>query len=182
MTHQEMARTQHSIMASQCRVVWIEPNGSLEEGDSRLWPTQPHHCLPKLENCAGVVAVERDRRLELHLRLAQSGLQPPEYPHRNVRHRAVRILLESFEEQMFGPCFILLRRAAPSGGDIAEQSCCDADPRIDGSRVDLERALEIRAGLLQPRPGTRPVKPSPSAHDEIARVGIDCSLQLYPAP
>src|SRR5437016_14426627 len=96
-------------MAGQSRVVWIEPDGSLEEGDSRLWLTQPRHCLPKLENCAGVVAVERDRRLELHLRLAQTVLESPEYPHRNMRHRAVRIALESFEEQLFGPCFILLQ-------------------------------------------------------------------------
>ena len=61
---------------------------------------------------------------------------------------ATQRLLESFEEQMFGPCFILLRRTAPSAGDIAEQGCCDADPRIDGSRVDLKRALEIPPGLL----------------------------------
>src|ERR1700730_14305256 len=152
-------------MAGQSWVVWIEPDGSLEEGDSRLWLTQPHHCLPKLENCAGVVAVERDRRLELHLRLAQSGLQSPEYPHRNMRHRAVRILLESFEEQLFGPCFILLRRAAPPGGDIAEQVLCKPVPPLA-----FERALKIPPSLSQSCLGTRPVVPGPSAHDDIACV------------
>src|ERR1700730_5067374 len=168
-------------MAGQSWVVWIEPDGSLEEWDSRLWLTQPHHCLPKLENCAGVVAVERDRRLELHLRLAQSGLQSPEYPHRNMRHRAVRILLESFEEQLFAPCFILLRRAAPPGGDIAEQACCNADPRLDGSRIDFERAIEIPPSLSQSCLGTRPLVPGRSAPHGIACVGIDRSLQLNPA-
>src|ERR1700694_3019800 len=168
-------------MAGQSRVMWIEPDGFLEEGDTCFWLTQPQHCLPKLENCAGVTAVERDRRLELHLRLAQAVLQSPEYPHRNMRHRAVRIALESFEEQLFGPCLILLLRAAPSGAYIAKQGCCDADPCIDGPRVDLERALEIPPSLLQRCLGTRPVVPGPSAHYEIARVGIDRSLQLDPA-
>src|ERR1700731_1801374 len=168
-------------MAGQSWVVWIEPDGSLEEWDSRLWLTQPHHCLPKLENRAGVIAVERDRRLELHLRLAQSELQSPEYPHRNMRHRAVRIPLESFEEQLFGSCLILLLGAAPSAGYIAKQARCEADPRVDGSRVDFERALEIPPSLFISGCRKRPVIPSPSAHDEIARVGIVRSLQLYPA-
>src|ERR1700730_17406679 len=168
-------------MAGQRRVMWIEPDGFLEERDTCFWLTQPYHCLPKLENCPGVTAVERDRHLELHLRLAQSVLHSPEYPHRNMRHRAVRIALESFEEQLFGPCLILLRRAAPSAGYIAKQARCEADPRVDGSRVDFERALEIPPSLFISGCRKRPVIPSPSAHDEIARVRIVRSLQLYPA-
>src|SRR6266446_3347147 len=95
--------------------------------------------------------------------------------------RTIPIALDSFDEQLFGPCSILFLRAAPSEGDAAKQHGCNADPRIDGSRVVLERALEIPKSLLQAGCGNWPVIPSPSAHDEIARVGIDRLRQLDPA-
>src|SRR5712672_327917 len=97
MTQQEMAQTQCRVMARECLVVWIKPDGFFYVGDSCFWLTQPHPRLPKLEKCAGVTAVERNRSLELHLRLAQSALHSPDYPHRNMCHRMVRIALESFE-------------------------------------------------------------------------------------
>src|SRR5229473_1405799 len=134
-------------MARESLVVWIKPDGFFYVGDSCFWLTQPHHCLPKLEKCAGITAIERNRCLELHLCFAQSVLYSPEYPHRNMRHRAVRIALESFEEQLFGPCLILLRRGAPSEAYIAKQGCCDADLRIDGSRgsISSARSKSLRA-------------------------------------
>ena len=47
----------------------------------------------------------------------------------------------------------MLCRAAPSEGYIAEQSYRDADPRVVGSRVDLERALEIDPRSVDARIG-----------------------------
>src|SRR5260370_6632084 len=81
-------------MAGKSWVVWIEPDGFLEGGDSCFRLTQPHPRLTKLKNCAGVTAVERDRRLELHLRLAHSVLHSPDYPHRNMRHRVSESKME----------------------------------------------------------------------------------------
>jgi len=60
--------------------------------------------LPKLEKCAGITAVQRNRRLELHLCFIQSNLIPPENPHREMRTRAIRIAFESFEKQLLDPC------------------------------------------------------------------------------
>src|SRR5260370_36618718 len=67
-------------MARESLVVWIKPDGFYYVGDSCFWLTQPHPRLPKLKKCAGVTAVERDRRLELNLRLTQSVLHSPDYP------------------------------------------------------------------------------------------------------
>jgi hypothetical protein len=65
--------------------------------------------VAKLENGARVIAVEVDCCLELHLRFGQSVLSSAEDSHREVRRRAVRITLESFEEKPLGSRFILLK-------------------------------------------------------------------------
>src|ERR1700730_9003699 len=150
-------------MAGQSRVMWIEPDGFLEEGGTCFWFPQPHHCLPKLENCAGVTAVERDRRLELHLRLAQAVLQSPEYPHRNMRHRAVRIALESFEEQLFGPCLILFAQSCSIRSLYCQARllrCRFAHRRIAGRpRARARNPSEPLAALpWNPAGNTRPTR------------------------
>src|SRR5689334_22272989 len=100
MPQKEMARTQSPVADGNIRVARVEPDAFLDMGDSRLRLTQPHQRLPELENCQRVVAVERDRRLELHLCFAQSVLTSAEYPHRPMRRRAVHIAPESFEQQL----------------------------------------------------------------------------------
>src|SRR5690242_21794338 len=89
MAQKEMTQPQCRVMASARRVVRVEPYGFFQVRDSRARFTEPHHRLPKLEVRAGVAAVERNRRLELHLRFMQADLISPNYPHRMMRTRAV---------------------------------------------------------------------------------------------
>jgi hypothetical protein len=46
--------------------------------------------------------VEHYRSLDFNLRFGQSTLTSAEQSHRRVRHRAVRIALDGFDEQLFG--------------------------------------------------------------------------------
>jgi hypothetical protein len=60
-------------------------------------------CPAELPNCEKIVGVERKRRLMLHPRFAQAAtLDSAQEPHRGVRHRSVRVVLQSFEEQLLG--------------------------------------------------------------------------------
>jgi len=71
------------------------------------------------------------------MRFAQSVLNSAEVSHDHPRHRVIWVVLESFEEQLFGSRAILFKRAAPSVSYIANQDQSDANPRIDRPRVDL---------------------------------------------
>src|SRR6266446_6874535 len=95
-----------------------------------------------------------------------------------MSHRAVRIALERFQEKLFRSCLILLNRAAPSVGHIGNQDPSEADPCLEGSWIDIERLLEKALGLVPVRYGSRSVPPGPSAHDKIARIGINRLLLL----
>src|SRR5438270_5412320 len=93
-----------------------------------------------------VISAERDRGLELDPRFGQAVLYPAECPHRDERPRVVRIVLLGFEQQLFGARAVFsqgFRRSLPKiTYQISDQCLCDADPRIDRARVDLQRAFK----------------------------------------
>src|SRR5713101_6267284 len=84
-TEEKVTETQIGIRSGNIRVAWIEPDRLLDEGYSRLWSAEIHQGLAKPEKRARVIAVERDRRLELDPRFGQSVLNPTEHAHRIVR-------------------------------------------------------------------------------------------------
>src|SRR5262245_14505966 len=138
MSEKQITNPQGGIRAVGTWIARIEPDGFLELRDRCLRLTHEHQRVGKLKNCARIVSVERYRRLQLDLRFRQPLLHPAEPPERVMRHRAVRIALESFYEQPLGARLILLSRAAPSVAYTTDQNLCETDPRIDGSRVHFQ--------------------------------------------
>src|SRR5258705_11294440 len=133
-----MAHSYRRIKISPIRVVRIEPDSLLDVWNPRLWLAHIQERVAKLVERSRVVAVEGYCRLELDLRFGQSVLNPAQHAHRIMRPRTVRIALESFKKQLLGSRLILLNRAAPPIADIRSQDQGDANPRIDGSRVNAQ--------------------------------------------
>src|SRR5260370_16297097 len=98
MAEEKMTGTQSPIGVGDIRVVGIEPDGLFELGDCRLWLTQKHQRQTKLVKRAAIVAVEGYRCLVFDPRFSQSVLKSAEDPQREMRHRALRIALERFDE------------------------------------------------------------------------------------
>src|SRR6516165_1351586 len=76
--------------------------------------------------------------------------------------------------------FVPLNRVAPPIADVGGESRPNSDPRFHRCWIDFLRLLKILTCLLQAWFRPRPMIPSPSAHYEIARVGIDLSFLFDP--
>src|SRR3954447_22296606 len=134
-----MALTQSHIIKMHILVAGIELKRFFEvrKGGFRLTKTEKREA--KLEYCARVIAVQRDRRFEFDLCHDQPILNSTQLPQRSVPYRVVPIAFEGFEEQLFGACQVLFTRLAQPSGEIFKQDHRDADPGIDRLRVDLQR-------------------------------------------
>ena len=90
----------------------------------------------------------------------------------------VGIVLESFVQQSLCERLVLVDRTAPSFHKDLGYCRCKADLRGYRFRIHCQRLLEERSGLLSGRYGSWPMPPRPSAHHEIASIGIDLVLLL----
>src|ERR1700730_531893 len=70
----EMTPTQRMIINGYERVMWTEPGGFVELGDCRLRLTEKHQRYAKLAMAARLIWIERNRRLQLDLGIAESPL------------------------------------------------------------------------------------------------------------
>ena len=91
-----------------------------------------------------------------------------------MRHRAVWIAFERFEQQGFGPHQLSLGTTAPAIGDIGDQDRSQPDFRLDRLPIGLQRPLERVLSLLAVRRRQAPVPPCPAAHNQVASIGISC--------
>ena len=98
MAEEKMTGTQSPIGISDIRVVGIEPDGLFEVRDCRLWLAQKHQRQTKLMKRAAIVVVEGYRCLVFDSRFSQSVLKSAEDPQREMRHRALRVAFEGFNE------------------------------------------------------------------------------------
>src|SRR6516164_1185670 len=138
MAEKKVASTQCPVTAGDPRLARIQPNGSLDLGNGRFRLAEEHERDAEMSNRVGVTAVELYSGFEFELCFDQAVLDFAKVAHRGARRRTVCIVVDSFEEQLFGACLILLKRAAPSVDHIANQDSCDADPRIDRPGVHLQ--------------------------------------------
>src|SRR6516225_6134361 len=96
-------------------------------------------------------------------------------------HRAVEVALESLAQHLVGARDVLLPGSAEAEYQIIGQDSSDADPPVDGSRIQLERLLESLQRLLANRRGGAPIVQGPTAQQEVLRIDIYHPRLLGPA-
>src|ERR1700751_3981094 len=146
-----MARTQHCQKYAQIWVVRTEPDCFFSVGNSRIGLAAECQHKTKLVGRTAVIRIERKCPLQLDLRFGQCPLTSAKHTQCKVGFRQVRILLQSFKEQLLGSSLILSRRATPPIEQIKDQGYCKVDLCINGLRVDNQRpfkgTLSVLAGL-----------------------------------
>src|SRR4029077_3413050 len=98
MPKEKMTGTQSPIGVSNIRVVGIEPDGLFEVRYCRLRLAQKQQRQTKLMKRSAIVVVEGYRCLVFDPRVSQSVLKSAEDPQRKMRHRALWVALERFNE------------------------------------------------------------------------------------
>src|SRR6516164_9116216 len=179
MAQKEMAHTQCPVDAGEVTVARAEEQCLFYVGDARLGLAEVHHDLAELAQRSHEISIERNGSLQFDLCLGQAILQSADAPHLCVGQSAVRIC-KGLEEQLLGARQILLNSVAPTISHTATQGGCEADLRIDRTRIDLKCAFEGGHSLLPSCNGASLQKQSSPAHDEIAGIGIDRVVPIDP--
>jgi|SRR6516162_9570432 len=179
MSQKEMAHTQCPVDAGEVTVARTEKQCLFYVWDARLGLAEVRHDLAELTQRSHEISIERNGSFQFDLCLGQAILQSADAPHLCMGRCAVRIC-QRFEQQLLSARQIPLNRAAPTVSHTATQGGCEADLRIDRTRVELKCAFERGHSLLPSCNGASLQKQSPPAHDEIAGIGIDLVVPIDP--
>src|SRR5580704_11234168 len=102
--------------------------------------------------------------------------------HCGVRHRTVWSGLKRFEEQLFRSHTVFIKGTAPSLSKARSQYPGQADPSINGLRINLQRLLEKPSCLCSIGGRYRAIPPRSSPHDEISGISVGGAFPLNPTP